>query len=100
MNRVILQFWEESNIKGEFLSDGCSLHLSLNERNSYIAAIYSSRGSEIPDTYDRILGDPVEVFVTDKLYELILSDKSIKIPESALHNLLKLEDIIYNKSTI
>jgi hypothetical protein len=33
MNKVILQLWEESNTKEGFLSDGCSLHLNVKERD-------------------------------------------------------------------
>jgi hypothetical protein len=100
MNRVILQLWQESNINGEILNDGCSLHISLIERDSYVTYVYKNRGDEIPDKYDRILGDSVEVFVSDSIYEALVKDKSMKIPEPAFQNLLKFEDIIYNKSEI
>ena len=100
MNRVILQLWQESNINGELLSDGCSLHISLSERDNYVSYIYKNRGEEVPERYDRIVGDSVEVFVSDNIYNTLLSDKNMKVPESAFQNLLKFEDIIYNRSEI
>jgi len=99
MNKVLLQLWEESNNNNDFLSDGCSLHIDLTQRNNYISSIYGDR-SHNSEGYDRIVGDCVEVFVTDKLYEMIKNDKSVKLPESSFQNLLTFEDIIYNKSIV
>ena len=97
MNKVILQLWEESNTKEGFLSDGCSLHISLEERNKYISSIYSERdGNNVPNQYDRTVGEDVEVFVDDKIYSMISSDKTIKLNEAAFQNLMKFEEIIFN----
>ena len=52
MNKVILQFWEESERGWGVRPDGCSIHLDSNERNSYINSIYSDRGSLVPDEYE------------------------------------------------
>ena len=100
MNKAILQLWEESNSNEGFLSNGCSIHLNLSERNSYIAEVYKDRNSEVPDQYDRIVGECIEVFVNDEIYNLICQDKSVKVPESAFQNLLKFEEIIVNKATV
>lgn len=101
MNKVILQLWEESNTKDGFLSDGCSLHIDLKERDKYVISVYKGRdNSSIPNEYDRIVGDWVEVFVDDKLYNMILTDMSVKLPENSFQNLLKFEEIIFNKDII
>ena len=101
MNKVILQLWEESNTKEGFLSDGCSLHLNVKERDIYVSSIYNSRdNSVVPNEYDRIVGAWVEVFVEDKLFNMIFEEISIKINESAFQNLLKFEEIIFNTATI
>lgn len=99
MNKVLLQLWEESSTDNSFLSDGCSLHIDLTQRNNYISTIYGDRSQNIGG-YDRIVGDFLEVFVTDKLYEMIKEQKTVKLPESSFQNLLTFEDIIYNKSEI
>jgi hypothetical protein len=101
MNKVILQLWEESNTKEGFLSDGCSLHLNVKERDIYISSIYNSRDNLIiPSEYDRIVGEWVEVFVEDKIFNMIIEEKSVKINEAAFQNLLKFEEIIFNTDTI
>ena len=101
MNKVILQLWEESNTKEGFLSDGCSLHINLKERDIFVTSVYKGRDiSLIPNQYDRIVGDWIEAFVEDKLYNMILNDKSVKLPENSFQNLLKFEEIIFNTDTI
>lgn len=101
MNKVILQLWEESNTKEGFLSDGCSLHLNVKERDIYVSDIYNSRdNSIIPNEYDRTVGEWIEVFVEDKIFSMIIEEKSIKINESSFQNLLKFEEIIFNTATI
>lgn len=101
MNKVILQLWEESNSNHDFLSDGCSLHLNLLYRDRYVESIYKDRSEEVPDKYDRIVGESVDVFVSDNLYDMLLRDGgNIKLSEPSFHNLIKFEDIIYNKSTV
>ena len=40
MNKCIIQFWEESEIKIEVKSDGCSLHMDNIERVKFIKEIY------------------------------------------------------------
>jgi hypothetical protein len=101
MNKVFLQLWEESNTEEGFLSDGCSLHINLKERDIFVTSIYKGRDiSLVPNQYDRIVGECIEVFVEDKLYNMILNDKSVKLLENSFQNLLKFEEIIFNEATI
>jgi hypothetical protein len=101
MNKVILQLWEESNTKEGFLSNGCSLHINLKERGDYVADVYKDRvDSSIPNEYDRIVGECVEVFVDDRLYNMIVEEKSVKINEASFQNLLNFQEIIFNRNNI
>ena len=101
MNKVLLQLWEESNTKEGFLSDGCSLHLNLKERDIFVSSVYKNRdNSIIPNKYDRIVGESIEIFVEDKLFNMIYEEKSINVNEVAFQNLLKFEEIIFNTATI
>lgn len=100
MNKVFLQLWEESNTKEGFLSDGCSLHINLEERNKYVSSIYDDRDENVPNQYDRKIGDEVVVFVDDKIYNMIESEKTVKLDEASFQNLLKFEEIIFNTATI
>jgi hypothetical protein len=96
MNKVTLQLWEESNINNEFLSDGCSLHIDNNERNKYVDSIYRNRKSDLPNSYDRTVGESIDVFVNDTIYDMIIKDGSIKLSENSFQNLIKFEEIIFN----
>lgn len=100
MNKVILQLWEESTSSDGVLSDGCSLHLTVDERNKYVADIYKKRTEEVPEKYDSIVGEYIEAFVIDSVYELITKEINVKLPESAFQNLLKFEELIIDNSKI
>lgn len=95
MNKVIMQLWEESERGWGVRPDGCSLHISSLDRKKYISTIYKSRESDtsVPDEYDRIVGDEMEVFVEDKLFNTILSKGTVRIIENELNNLIKLQEI-------
>lgn len=94
MNRIILQLWEESNKENEPLTSGCSLHISESIREEYINNIYINRGDIIPEVYDRVLGKQIEAFIVDDLYEILLKEKSIRLSEVEMNNLINYEDLI------
>ena len=68
---IILQLWEES-IKGKgSRPDGCSIHIDLDARLDYINREYELRQSNvIPDEYEVAVGTPIEVNVTDNIYNI------------------------------
>ena len=98
MNKVILQIWEESERGWGTRPDGCSMHIDLKERENYIQTIYDSRKSEtsIPDEYERIVGEGVEAFIEDSLYNLVQKDKSIRLTQYQMNNLMNMEEITIN----
>jgi hypothetical protein len=98
MNKVILQIWEESERGWGTRPDGCSMHIDLKERENYIQTIYDSRKSEtsIPDEYERIVGEGVEAFIEDELYNLVQKDKSIRLTQYQMNNLMNMEEITIN----
>jgi hypothetical protein len=101
MNRVILQLWEESDKNNGIFTDGCSIHIDEFERKSYISRILEERETDlIPHKYDRAIGGEIEVFISDSLYELVSKEKSLKLTEVELNNLIRFEEIIYNYATI
>jgi len=95
MNKVILQIWEESERGWGTRPDGCSMHIDLKEREKYIQSIYDSRKSDesIPHEYDRIVGEGVEAFIEDALYTLVVKDKSIRLTQYQMNNLMGMEEI-------
>lgn len=95
MNDVVLQIWEESDIEQGITQDGCSLHIDMNHRNKYIDSYYSSIVSDkTPEKYERAVGRPVEVFVTEKLLNIVKSEGSVRLMQNELSNLIDLYDII------
>lgn len=94
-NAVILQYWE-SSIKGSgVLQDGVSLHFDLKSHRDYIYEIYKNRNeNNIPDEYDKIVGNPVEILTSDFIYEKLKEIKSIRLTEAETNNMIYLKDII------
>ena len=93
---IILQLWEES-IKGKgSRPDGCSIHIDLEARLDYINREYELRQSNvIPDEYEVAVGAPIEVNVTDNIYNIIKEAKSIRLLQTELRNLVELKEIEY-----
>ena len=96
MNKIVLQLWEESERDWGVRPDGCSIHIDSAERERYIESIYSERrGSEsVPDEYERVVGGAVEAYIEDPLFETLLKEKSIRLAQYQMSNLVSLEDII------
>lgn len=96
MNKIVLQLWEESGRSWGVRPDGCSIHLDSAERDRYVESVYSARrGSEsVPDEYDRIVGAPMESYVDDLLFDSLKKEKSIRLAQHEMSNLLGMEDII------
>lgn len=95
MNKVLLQFWEESERKNGVKPDGASLHIDMESYKKYLGNIYGNRViQDIPDEYDRIVGTSIETIVSDDIYNLVLSEKNIRLSQYQLNNLIKLKNII------
>ena len=95
MKKVYLQYWEESEKGWGVRPDGCSLHISISDYKSYLEKVYSDRNPVvIPNEYDRIVGDLIEVEVTNKIYDEILNcSNSLRIMQYSLNNLKKLQEL-------
>jgi hypothetical protein len=99
MNKVILQIWEESERGFGTRPDGCSMHIDSKERENYIRSIYESRNSDeyIPKEYDRIVGEGIDAFIEDTLFDLVQKDKSIRITQYQMNNLMGMDEITINE---
>jgi len=99
MNKVILQIWEESERGRGTRPDGCSMHIDQKERDQYIQSIYDSRKSDtaIPHEYDRIVGAGVDAFIEDSLFLLVQKDRSIRLTQYQMNNLMGMEEITINE---
>lgn len=94
MNKVILQLWEESTINEEPISDGCSIHIDLQERDKFVDDIYEKRkGMKVPKTYVRIVGSPIEAFIETALFTKLIKEKNIRLKQNELNNLVYFEEL-------
>ena len=94
MKKVYLQYWEESERGWGVRPDGCSLHIDIEEHKKYISSIYEKRKiNDVPDEYDRIVGEPIMCFVKDDLLASLIKKGTIRLFEYESNNLLKLEEI-------
>jgi hypothetical protein len=98
MNKAIMQLWEYyekcSDDKSNIRSSGCSIHTNSEERIKYINSIYSERMEPAPNEYENTLGEEMEVFIDDKLFTILQKEKSIKIAENQLNNLINMGELI------
>jgi hypothetical protein len=98
MNKVVLQLWEESTRGKEPAPCGCSIHIDESSKDIFINSIYEGRRDKpVPDTYDRIIGPSIDVFVSESLYKKISELSSIKLEQSEFSNLINFEEIIIKK---
>lgn len=96
MNKVFLQLWEESERGWGTRPDGCSIHIDMINHKLYIEDSYKDRNGSVPDVYERIVGNVITAFVDDRIFDIIERDKSVRLFENELNNLIKLEEIIIN----
>lgn len=95
MKTAYLQYWEESERGFGVRPDGCSLHLTMENRISYIKNIYDKRDvNNVPNEYDKYVGNPLEVLVSDNIYnELVANSGSIRLMDHSLTNCKLLNEI-------
>lgn len=83
MNCVLIQLWE--NFDNDLhQSDGCSLHIDINDRNNFL----SLQGQDLS------VGLPSEVSIQGSIYEILLKEKNLRLSEIEMNNLIGLKDII------
>jgi hypothetical protein len=92
--KAFIQFWEESELGCGVRPDGCSLHLEEIHYKKFIKSVYSKRDNVVPNEYDRIKGDLLEVEISKSLFdELLLNDGSLRLPQHSTNNLINFGEI-------
>lgn len=94
--KAYLQYWEESERGWGVRPDGCSIHVDLKSHTNYVDEVYRDRTfhHHVPDEYDRIVGNPIEVEISEKLYVDLLEKKNLRLSEVETNNLIKFNEII------
>ena len=83
------------NDKSTIRPSGCSIHIDSDERKRYVRSIFESRNLDsIPNEYENTLGEEMEVFIKDSLFEILQSEKTIRLQENQLNNLINMGDLI------
>ncbi len=95
MNKFYYQRLENYIRNSGVIPRACSLHTNSIVHHSYICDIYSKRGDIIPEEYDKVCGDTVICYVEDDLYEIILQDGNVRVPETGLQNMLEMCEITF-----
>ena len=94
MKKAILQLWEETERDGVIQPDGCSLHFDKIALTQFTSDFYSNRTEDVvPEVYERVIGEPIEVSVTESIYNIISEMKSVRIQQYEMNNLLVLKEI-------
>lgn len=94
-HKVILNFWEESHIEKGVTQDGCSIHLTESDREDYINNIYSKRTNDVPESYERPIGNFGYItHITYNIYKKLLKETNIRLSQVELKNLIAMEEII------
>ena len=93
--KAILQYWEESERGWGSRADGCSLHRDLASHQKYVDDVYRDRTYHqyVPDQYDRTIGDPTAVEISENLYQSMGVLTGLRLDEVETNNLLKLNEI-------
>lgn len=75
---VFIQNWEESERGYGTRPDGFTIHVDRKQRDEYVDWYYKTfnNSSYAPNSYTRIDGLPIEIEVSEELYDLI--DKATK----------------------
>ena len=94
--KVYLQYWEESERNWGVRPDGCSIHIDLESHRKFVDDVYLDRTfhQHVPNEYDRIVGDPIEVELSEELYQSLVQSKTIRLTEVETNNLIKFKGII------
>jgi hypothetical protein len=85
MQKVLIQLWETLN-EGLINSDGCSLHIDVDNRNKYL--------KENKNNIERPVGIYSEIDVNSTIFKLVDKKRSIRLSEIEFNNLIGLGDII------
>ena len=68
MNEVLIQLWENFD-NDSHQSDGCSLHIDMNERDVFLSL----------QEQDHPVGLPSEVSIPNSIYDILKKENSISI---------------------
>jgi len=102
LESVIYVSWEESERGWGTRPDGCSLHLGEIDYRKYVKDYWDRQPDKInglaPDEYSRPAGSPVEVFVSQNLYNRIKeSENGLRFWKHQETKLVSEKELVYGE---
>jgi len=86
MKLSYIQLWEILLTDNSIQSDGCSLHLTIADRDFFLDKMSQSNDERPCGIYEK-------VFVSDLIWEIVKKEKSVRISEVEFNNSLNLKNI-------
>lgn len=77
--KVIGQAWEESEAGWGSRRDGWSFHSSKENHEAYLKDYWDKMPKNVPGEYSREYGKPVEVEVSEELYNEVQKEGSVRL---------------------
>ena len=90
MKTLYLQIWEE-NSSNYNIPCGCTLHIDLKENENYLSLRYNNR--VLSKRYESAICLPIEVKVNDKIYDIVSKEKTTRLNQNEMNNLIEYGDI-------
>ncbi len=87
MKIAILQLWEIFTSDKQIQSDGCSIHIDEKSLNDFLTN-YQTEENE------RKVGIHCEVEIPKSIFKVLSIDKSIRLSEIEMNNLIGLKEIL------
>jgi hypothetical protein len=96
LEEVVYVSWEESERGWGVRPDGCSLHKTQDEFETFLEKYWAGMPDEVPDEYSRPTGEPVKAYVTKTLYEEIKKSRNgIRLWSSEETRAVKAKQLVY-----
>lgn len=98
LEEVVCVSWEESERGWGERPDGCSLHLTRDDYQTFLKQYWDSMPGGVPDEYSRPAGEPVTAHVSRDLYKRIQeSGKGLRLWQDEEVELSRRKELVYGK---
>lgn len=96
LEEVVYVSWEESERGWGVRPDGCSLHKTESDFDTFLEKYWDTMPDEVPDEYSRPAGEPMKAYVTKTIYERIKkSKKGVRLWNFEETKAVKAKQLVY-----
>ena len=98
LEEVIYVSWEESERGWGTRPDGCSLHLTEDNFQTFLKEYWDRMPEQVPHEYSRPAGKPVIAYASQSLYKGIQeSGNGLRLWQNEESELVSKKDLVYGK---